>query len=76
MFVKLKMDGLCEKCPCSELFWSVFSRIRNEYGEILRVSHSFFAFIPSGALFPFEVTGFIGKTLVEKAKPISIKYIF
>ena len=33
--------GLChkyvtlrEKCPYSELFWSVFSRIRTEYGEI------------------------------------------
>ena len=27
-----------EKCPYSELFWSVFSRIRTEYGEILRMS--------------------------------------
>ena len=27
-----------EKCPYSELFWSVFSRIRTEYGEILRIS--------------------------------------
>ena len=25
-------------CPCSELFCSVFSRIRAEYGEILRIS--------------------------------------
>ena len=25
-----------EKCPYSEFFWSVFSRIRTEYGEILR----------------------------------------
>ena len=24
---------LREKCPCSELFWSSFSRIRTEYGE-------------------------------------------
>ena len=23
-----------KKCPYSELFWSVFSRIRTEYGEI------------------------------------------
>ena len=23
---------------CSELFWSVFSRIRTEYGEILHIS--------------------------------------
>ena len=24
-------------CPCSEWFWSVFSRIRTEYGEIRTV---------------------------------------
>ena len=29
---------LRKKCPYSELFWSVFSRIRTEYGEILRIS--------------------------------------
>ena len=28
---------LREKCPCSELFWSVFSSIRNEYREYLSV---------------------------------------
>ena len=27
-----------EKCPYSEFFWSVFSRIRSEYREILRIS--------------------------------------
>ena len=27
-----------EKCPYSEFVWSVFSRIRTEYGEILRIS--------------------------------------
>ena len=27
-----------EKCPCPELFWSVFSRIGTEYKEILRIS--------------------------------------
>ena len=27
-----------EKCPDSELLWSVFSCIRTEYGEILRIS--------------------------------------
>ena len=26
------------KCPHSELFWSVFSCIRTEYGEILRIA--------------------------------------
>ena len=30
--------ALCEKCPYSELFWSAFSRIWTEYGEILRIS--------------------------------------
>ena len=30
--------ALCDKCPHSELFWSVFSRIWTEYGEILRIS--------------------------------------
>ena len=29
--------ALRKKCPYSELFWSVFSRIRTEYGEILRM---------------------------------------
>ena len=27
-----------EKCPYSELFWSVFCRIWTEYEEILRIS--------------------------------------
>ena len=27
-----------EKCPYSEFFWPVFSRIRTEYGEILCIS--------------------------------------
>ena len=30
--------SLREKCPYSELFWSPFSCIRTEYGEILRIS--------------------------------------
>ena len=29
---------LREKCPYSELFWSAFSHIWTEYGEILRIS--------------------------------------
>ena len=29
---------LCEKCPYSEIFGSVFSHIRTEYGEIFRTS--------------------------------------
>ena len=27
-----------EKCPYSEFFWYLFSRIQIEYGEILRIS--------------------------------------
>ena len=29
--------AMCKKCPYSELFWSVFSRIWTEYGEILSI---------------------------------------
>ena len=29
---------LRKKCPCSELFWSVFSRIRTEYEETPSIS--------------------------------------
>ena len=35
MQVKL---ALLKKCPYSELFWSAFSRIRTEYGEIRSIS--------------------------------------
>ena len=30
--------ALREKCPYSELFWSIFSRIRTEFGEIWNIS--------------------------------------
>ena len=30
----MEFDSPREKCPYSGLFWSVFSRIRTEYGEI------------------------------------------
>ena len=30
--------SLREKCPYSELFWSVFLRIRTEYGETQSIS--------------------------------------
>ena len=36
MFHKTSANTLHKKCPNSELFWSVFSCIRTEYGEILR----------------------------------------
>ena len=35
---KTPKNTLREKCPYSELFWSVFSCIRTEYGDILRLS--------------------------------------
>ena len=34
----LHKKTLRKKCPYLELFWSVFSRIRTEYGEILCIS--------------------------------------
>ena len=34
MPISPRLKTLREKCPYSELFWSVFSRIRPEYGEI------------------------------------------
>ena len=37
-----KVRTLREKCPYSEFFWSVFSRIWTEYGEILHSSPCFF----------------------------------
>ena len=30
--------SVCEKCPYSEFFWSVFSSIRTEYREVLCIS--------------------------------------
>ena len=30
----IRKPALREKCPNTEFFWSVFSRIRTEYGEI------------------------------------------
>ena len=35
---KHEKTTLREKCPYSESFWSVFSRIRTEYGKTLRIS--------------------------------------
>ena len=32
--VLLLFNALCEKCPNTELYLSVFSRIRTEYGEL------------------------------------------
>ena len=34
----IQSHSLLEKCPYLELFWSVFSHIRAEYGEMLRIS--------------------------------------
>ena len=35
--VHSQQPTLREKCPYSELFWSVFSRFRTEYEEILSI---------------------------------------
>ena len=37
-FCSLYMLPLRKKCPYSELFWSAFSQIRTEYGEIRSIS--------------------------------------
>ena len=34
----IQQQTLRKNCPYSELFWSIFSRIWTEYGEILRIS--------------------------------------
>ena len=37
-FLGVQFETLRKTCPYSELFWSVFSRIWTEHGEILRIS--------------------------------------
>ena len=37
-FLLLYYNSLRKKCTYSELFWSVFSRIRTEYGEMQSIS--------------------------------------
>ena len=37
-FFQQGQGSLREKCPYSEFFWPVFSRIRTEYGELLCIS--------------------------------------
>ena len=34
LFVGVRPLALREKCPITEFFWSVFSRIRTEYGDL------------------------------------------
>ena len=36
-FRRVKRQKLRIKCPNSELFWSIFSSIRTEYGEVPRI---------------------------------------
>ena len=38
IFILKKTTSLRKKCPYSELFWSAFSHIRTEYGEIRSIS--------------------------------------
>ena len=35
--MKVMETSLRGKCPNTKVFWSVFSRIRTEYGEIIRI---------------------------------------
>ena len=51
-----KNYSLREKCPNSEFFWSVFSRIRTEYGEILVFGH-------------FSRSNFVELPLVANSEP-------
>ena len=37
-FISISTLALRKKCPYSEFFWSAFSRIPTEYGELLRKS--------------------------------------
>ena len=37
-FVKYEIITLREKCPHSQFFWSIFSLIRTEYGEMWNIS--------------------------------------
>ena len=38
IFIALSTNALRKKCPYSELFWSTFSHIWTEYGEIRSIS--------------------------------------
>ena len=38
LLCKTSLISLPKKCPYSSLFWSIFSRIRTEYAEILPIS--------------------------------------
>ena len=46
-FLKIVCLTLLEKCRYSEFFWSVFSYIRTEYGEILRNTEYLSVFSPN-----------------------------
>ena len=69
----LNYISLRKKCPYSELFWSVFSRIRTEYGEVRSI---FFKFH-----FEIEFISHVGlnidkKTLKNSSKIITNWYNF
>ena len=59
-----------EKCPYSEFFWSVFSHIQTEYGEIRRSSHRRYS-IENGKGVLKNSTKFTGKYLCRS--PFFIK---
>ena len=51
IMLNMRMIALCEKCPNTEFFWSVFSHIRTEFGSV---------FIPYAGKYGPEKTPFLG----------------
>ena len=52
----LYSSALCEICPNAEFIWSVFSRIRTEYGEIWSISPYLSVFSPNAGKYRPEKT--------------------
>ena len=53
------LSSLCKKCPYSELFWSAFSRVRTEYGEIWSISPNSFRMRENADQSKFEYGHFL-----------------
>ena len=66
------------KCPYSELFWSVFSRIRNEYGKIrTRITPNTDTFyVVSSDSISSEACNFIKKRLQCTCFPVNVEKMF
>ena len=48
---QFRLVVLREMCPNEEFFWSVFSRIRTEYGEILGIQSNAGIYGPENSVF-------------------------